>query len=192
MNMGGDTDNNELDLLKFTHEKLEKRFQWELEWVNDVERKAISITSVNGVILALEVPLVPLIHSLIEEKISVSGLVLFPVGLVLSLVVMIFVGQIILFLLSIYYAYAGHKVTSYVVPSTKPLLDTCKTCQDKPKPMSEVLKQEIVELENSLNSVRRNLDEKSKYVKKSQAYLIYGIIVLTALLLLMYLSFTPI
>ena len=112
----------------------------------------------------MEVPLVPLIHSLIEEKISVDGLVLFPVGLVLSLVVMIFVGQIILFLLSIYYAYAGHKVTSYVVPSTKPLLATCKICQDKP--MSEVLKQEIVELENSLNSVRRNLDEKSKYVKK--------------------------
>ena len=146
------------------------------------------ITSVNGVILALEIPLIPLNHRLIEEKISVDGLVLVPVGFVLSLVVMIFVGQIILFLLSIYYAYAGHKVTSYVVPSTKPLLATCKICQDKP--MSEVLKQEIVELENSLNSVRRNLDEKSKYVKKSQAYLIYGIIVLTALLILIYLPYT--
>ena len=173
------SDSNE-QLLLFTHDKLVKRVDDELEWINDIERKASSLIAVNGIVLALNVPLFPIIKEVFQNAIGTGNIILFSTVLILICIIIIYLMQLILFAFSFYKAYKGHKIADYIVPSVDDLVDACKNNSEKT--IKEILKEQISELDNSLNTIRPERRKKAKSVSESQKWFVWGVIILILLL----------
>jgi len=172
-------DSNEL-LLEFTHAKLVKRVDDELEWINDIERKASSLIAVNGIVLALNVPLFPIINGIFQSAIQTGHILFFPTAFILSCIVIIYLTQLTFFAISLYQAYNGHKIAEYIVPSVDDLVQSCKNNSEKT--IKEMLKKQISELDNSLNTIRPERRKKAKSVSESQKWFVWGVFILIFLL----------
>lgn len=173
------SDSNE-QLLLFTHDKLVKRVDDELEWINDIERKASSLIAVNGIVLALNVPLFPIIKEVFQNALGTGHIILFPTAFILSCIVIIYLTQLTFFAISLYQAYNGHKIAEYIVPSVDELVQSCKNNSEKT--IEEMLKEQISELDNSLNTIRPERRKKAKSVSESQKWFVRGIFILIFLL----------
>lgn len=173
------SDSNE-QLLEFTHGKLVKRVDDELEWINDIEQKAASLIAVNGIVLALNVPLFPIIKGVFQNALDTGHIILFPTAFILSCIIIIYLTQLTLFAVSLYQAYRGHKIADYIVPSVDDLVDACKNNSEKT--IKEILKEQISELDNSLNTIRPERRKKAKSVSDSQKWFVCGVFILILLL----------
>lgn len=172
--------NEYIELLEFTIQRYQQRVHELMEWVNDVERKASTLIAANGVVIALSASLINVLILLYQHASLLTTCFRTSVLILTGVVYLIYVIQLVFFMLSVYYAYRGHRVESYVMPNISYLYNECR--KEIRMSKKDILMQEVSELVNSKDKISKTLNQKSAYVKKSQCTFVSGCVILSIML----------
>jgi hypothetical protein len=172
------TDGNESDFqptdesILYAQELVSEYLNRELGWTTELDHKAASLISVNGIVLALEVPLVVFLLNIIENDITIPYIIILYV---------LFLPQLVCFIISLSFSYNGHKIKSFQVPDSISLVkDIFNGLVFKDKRSAVI--QNIGNMQKSSLHIHETREEKATNVKKSQFFFIIGAIILAILL----------
>jgi|LSQX01.3.fsa_nt_gb hypothetical protein len=172
------TDGNESDFeptdesILYAQELVSEHLNRQLGWITELDHKAASLISVNGIVLALEVPLVVFLLKIIDTDIKIPYIII---------IWTLFLPQLVCFIISLIFSYKGHKIKSFEIPSNNTLVEDIFNGLKFKDKRSAVI-QNIGNIQKSSLHIDEIQEFKANNVKISQLFFIVGAILLAILL----------
>jgi len=160
------------EIILYAQDLVSEHLNRELGWTTELDHKAASLISVNGIVLALEVPLVVFLLNIIKNVVSTPLIII---------IYVIFLLQLTCFIYSLWSSYKGHKIESFEVPNITLLVGEILEGHKFERKYDAVI-QHISDVQESSKTVHDIIEKKAMNVSRSQRFFFLGGISIAILL----------